>query len=163
MKGENKMAEVEYAGVKVGGSKLLLIIPLLGTIVGGLWGGFELYNRLMDAEKKISALQPQAILSEVARMESVFDFIKEDLEKQIQDIQGDVDDAEDLAEETEDLAKEIEDDAADAQKELRDAVYEMEKEMQSRFKEMDTDIRDMRSDLEDRIQQILENPLNDVE
>ena len=39
----------------------------------------------------------------------------------------------------------------------------MEKEMQSRFKEMDTDIRDMRSDLEDRIQQILENPLNDVE
>ena len=163
MKGENKMAEVEYAGVKVGGSKLFLIIPLLGTIVGGLWGGFELYNRLIDAEKKISALQPQAILSEVARMESVFDFIKEDLEKQIQDIQDDVDDAEDLAEETEDLAKEIEDDAADAQKELRDAVYEMEKEMQSRFKEMDTDIRDMRSDLEDRIQQILENPLNDVE
>ena len=157
------MAEVEYAGVKVGGSKLLLIIPLLGTIVGGLWGGFELYNRLIDAEKKISALQPQVILSEVARMESVFDFIKEDLEKQIQDIQDDVDDAEDLAEETEDLAKEIEDDAADAQKELRDAVYEMEKEMQSRFKEMDTDIRDMRSDLEDRIQQILENPLNDVE
>ena len=163
MKGENKMAEVEYAGVKVGGSKLLLIIPLLGTMVGGLWGGFELYNRLIDAEKKISALQPQAILNEVARMESVFDFIKEDLEKQIQDIQDDVDDAEDLAEETEDLAKEIEDDAADAQKELRDAVYEMEKEMQSRFKEMDTGIRDMRSDLEDRIQQILENPLNNVE
>ena len=163
MKGENKMAEVEYAGVKVGGSKLLLIIPLLGTMVGGLWGGFELYNRLIDAEKKISALQPQAILNEVARMESVFNFIKEDLEKQIQDIQDDVDDAEDLAEETEDLAKEIEDDAADAQKELRDAVYEMEKEMQSRFKEMDTGIRDMRSDLEDRIQQILENPLNNVE
>ena len=41
------MAEVEYAGVKVGGSKLLLIIPLLGTIVGGLCGGFELYNRLI--------------------------------------------------------------------------------------------------------------------
>ena len=80
MKGENKMAEVEYAGVKVGGSKLLLIIPLLGTIVGGLWGGFELYNRLMDAEEKISALQPQAIMAEVARMESVFEFIKEDLE-----------------------------------------------------------------------------------
>ena len=37
----------------------------------------------MDAEEKISALQPQAILNEVARMESVFDFIKEDLEKQI--------------------------------------------------------------------------------
>lgn len=157
------MAEVEYAGVKVGGSKLLLIIPLLGTIVGGLWGGFELYNRLMDAEEKISALQPTAILNEVKRMESVFEFIKEDLEKQIEDVQDDVDDAETLAEDTENLAKEIEDDAADAQKELRDSVYNMEKEMQSRFKEMDEEIRDMRSDLEDRIQEILANPLNDVE
>ena len=35
------MAEVEYKGIKVGGSKLLLIIPLFGTIIGGLWGGFE--------------------------------------------------------------------------------------------------------------------------
>ena len=29
------MAEVEYKGIKVGGSKLLLIVPLLGTIIGG--------------------------------------------------------------------------------------------------------------------------------
>ena len=156
MKGENKMAEVEYAGVKVGGSKLLLILPLLGTIVGGLWGGFELYNRLMDAEEKISALQPKAILSEVARMESVFNFIKEDLEKQIEDIEKDTNDAEDLVEE-------IEDESAELQRELRDAVYDMEREMQERLKEMDEDIRDMRSDLEERIQEILENPLNDVE
>ena len=150
------MAEVEYAGVKVGGSKLLLILPLLGTIIGGLWGGFELYNRLMDAEEKISALQPKAILSEVARMESVFNFIKEDLEKQIEDIEKDTNDAEDLVEE-------IEDESADLQRELRDAVYDMEREMQERLKEMDEDIRDMRSDLEERIQEILENPLNDVE
>ena len=156
MKGENKMAEVEYAGVKVGGSKLLLILPLLGTIIGGLWGGFELYNRLMDAEEKISALQPKAILSEVARMESVFNFIKEDLEEQIEDIEKDTNEAEDLVEE-------IEDESAKLQRELRDAVYEMEREMQERLKEMDEDIRDMRSDLEERIQQILENPLNDVE
>ena len=31
------MAEVEYGGIKVGGSKLLLIIPLIGTLGGGLW------------------------------------------------------------------------------------------------------------------------------
>ena len=150
------MAEIEYAGVKVGGSKLLLILPLLGTIVGGLWGGFELYNRLIDAEKKISALQPQVIMAEVQRMESVFNFIKEDLEKQIEDIEKDTNDAEDLVEE-------IEDESAELQRELRDTVYDMEKEMQDRFKEMDKDIRDMRSDLEERIDTILTNPLNDVE
>ena len=47
------MAEVEYAGVKMSGSKLLIILPLLGTLIGGLWGGFEVYNRLLEAEAKL--------------------------------------------------------------------------------------------------------------
>ena len=48
------MAEIEYGGVKLGGSKLLLIVPLVGTIVGGLWGGFEAYQRYLDMEARIS-------------------------------------------------------------------------------------------------------------
>ena len=48
------MAEVEYKGIKIGGSKLLLIIPLLGTIAGGLWGGFELWHRYQAMEVKIA-------------------------------------------------------------------------------------------------------------
>jgi|TARA_R110002110_G_scaffold22469_5_gene87154 DNA anti-recombination protein RmuC len=150
------MAEVEYNGIKMSGSKIMVILPLLGTLIGGLWGGFELYNRLVDAEEKINALQPQVIMAEVERMESVFNFIKEDLEGQIEDIEKDTNDAEDLVEE-------IEDESAELQRELRDSVYDMEKDMQDRFKEMDQDIRDMRSDLEDRIEEILSNPLNDVE
>ena len=47
------MAEVEYKGIKIGGSKLLLILPLLGTIGGGLWGGFELWHRYQAMEAKI--------------------------------------------------------------------------------------------------------------
>ena len=48
------MAEVEYKGIKIGGSKLLLILPLLGTIAGGLWGGFELWHRYQAMEVKIA-------------------------------------------------------------------------------------------------------------
>ena len=48
------MAEIEYGGVKLGGSKLLLIVPLIGTILGGLWGGFEAYQRYLDMEARIS-------------------------------------------------------------------------------------------------------------
>ena len=48
------MAEVEYKGIKIGGSKLLLILPLLGTIGGGLWGGFELWHRFQAMEVKIN-------------------------------------------------------------------------------------------------------------
>ena len=49
------MAEIEYKGVKVGGSKLLLIVPLLGTLIGGLWGGFEVLQRYKSMEQKINS------------------------------------------------------------------------------------------------------------
>lgn len=47
------MAEVEYAGVRVSGGKLLLILPLLGTLGGALWGGFEVYKDYMDMKEQI--------------------------------------------------------------------------------------------------------------
>ena len=50
-----KMAEVEYKGIKIGGSKLLLILPLLGTLGGGLWGGFEFYKDYMNMREKIES------------------------------------------------------------------------------------------------------------
>ena len=50
------MAELEYGGIKASGSKLLLIIPLLGTIGGGLWGGFEFYKDYMDMKEIIQEI-----------------------------------------------------------------------------------------------------------
>ena len=64
------MAEVEYKGIKVGGSKLLLIIPLIGTIVGGLWGGFEVYQRYLEMEAKISKFVTTS-LSEDSRLHGI--------------------------------------------------------------------------------------------
>lgn len=47
------MAEVEYKGLKIGGSKLLLIIPLLGTLIGGLWAGFEIWQKALTYQEKV--------------------------------------------------------------------------------------------------------------
>ena len=49
------MAEIEYGGIKVGGSKLLLILPLIGTLGGGLWAGFEFYKDYMDMKEQIQS------------------------------------------------------------------------------------------------------------
>ena len=143
------MAEVEYKGIKIGGSKLLLVLPLIGTLMGGLWGGFELYNRLLIAEKKLSALQPAAITAEIDKLTALTDVIKDNLQGEITEAVR--------------LARKVENESSQSQREVRDDVYEMEKEMQSRFKEFDTDMRTMRSELETRMKEILENPLNDVE
>ena len=150
------MAEVEYKGIKVGGSKLLLILPLLGTLIGGLWGGFELYNRLLIAETKLNNLNPATIEQEIVRLTELTDVIKENL-------QGEIDDAVDRADKAENLARSIDSKTADTQREIRNDVYEMEREMQKRFREMEADIRNNKNELEEKIQTVLENPLNDVE
>lgn len=49
------MAEIEYGGIKLGGSKLLPVIPLLGTIGGALWGGFEFYKDYVDMKEQIQS------------------------------------------------------------------------------------------------------------
>ena len=46
--------EVEYGGIKATGGKLFIIISLLGTLGGALWGGFELYKRYETMEAKIN-------------------------------------------------------------------------------------------------------------
>lgn len=51
------MADVEYKGVSVTGLKggyLLVLFPLFGSIIGGLWGGFELWTRYQSMEQKIN-------------------------------------------------------------------------------------------------------------
>ena len=150
------MAEVEYKGIKVGGSKLLLVLPLIGTLIGGLWGGFELYNRLLIAEKKLNNLNPQAIQAEVMKLESMYEVLEGSM-------RGDIDLALKEAEEARDYARDIDKTSADTNRDIRKDMYAMEQEMQKRFREMDADIRDNKSELEDKIQTVLENPLNDVE
>jgi phage shock protein A len=49
------MAEVEFAGVKFKGGKMVAIIMALSTLVGGLYGGFEIYKDYMDMKEKISS------------------------------------------------------------------------------------------------------------
>ena len=48
------MSEIEYKGIKFKGSKLLLLLPILGTLGGLLWGGFEVTKDYMNMREKIN-------------------------------------------------------------------------------------------------------------
>ena len=49
------MAEIEAAGMKIKAGKILVILPILGTLGGGLWGGFEFYKDYMNMREKIES------------------------------------------------------------------------------------------------------------
>ena len=58
------------------------------------------------------------------------------------------------------LARRIDDTTNSTQRELRDDVYGIESKVNERMRTLDEDLRQTRKDLEEKIQIILDNPLN---
>ena len=174
--------EIEVGAIKLTGGKLLIIIPVLGTIIGGLWGGFELYQRLFDAEAAIvNYISPDfssydeglAVLStRLEDQERILNTVEASLRQDIDDLTSQnqrmlnnvnqqIDRIETDVASTEDIARGADDTVAETTRELRDDVYALEERVNDSIRDVNTELRDVREDLEDRIQQILDNPLND--
>jgi hypothetical protein len=52
------MSELEFAGVKFKGGKLVGILIALSTLVGGAYGVFEVYKDYMDMKEVVRAYEP---------------------------------------------------------------------------------------------------------
>ena len=159
------MAEIEYSGIKIGGSKLLLIVPLLGTIIGGLWGGFELYSRYLSMEEKIQTYvapdlsgfdkRIELIKTEVGMIEKEMQMVLEeitlvaDVAKELKnDLRGDVRRIEKIVEDTEQRVK---NDSREFETDLKLAIEGIEDYMKK-----------LEEDIELKINKALNNPLNKV-
>ena len=153
------MAEIEYKGVKVGGSKLLLIIPLIGTLIGGLWGGFEVYQRYLLMEKKINSFVSPDLSGfdkriELAQQEVTM--LKQEMAMILEEVQL-----------VSNVAKELKDDLRldlrNMQKDNRhieSIVNAVEDSTKENHRELLDDIKKLEEDLELKIQKALSNPLN---
>lgn len=167
------MAEVEFGDLKVSGGKLLLVIPFLGSIGAAMWGGFELYQRLLTAEDAITSYvspdfsnydEALAVIS--TRMETTETLIsaaERALDQRVVEISNKIDRLQVDIDSVERTARDTDDTVATATRELRDDVYGLEERVNDSLRDIDTELREMRDDLEERIQRILDNPLNTEE
>ena len=160
------MAEVEYGGIKVGGSKALLIIPLLGTIIGGLWGGFEVYQRYLDMEAKIASYtEPDltGIEQELAVIEETLISVSEAVElarDYTRTIKNDLKD--DLARQ-EALMERLEDKVNSSQDEIDETIDTAEERFDARrdalYSDTDRKIKEVEERVNAKVQRALDNPL----
>jgi predicted nucleic acid-binding Zn-ribbon protein len=156
------MAEVEFAGLKVSGGKLLLAIPFLGSILAAMWGGFELYQRLLTAEQAVTeyvspnfSTYDEALAVIDTKIDN-FESLTTAFERELDRLQTDIDVVESIARSTDDTV-------AEAARELRDDVYALEERVNDSLRDINNELRVMRDDLEERIERILDNPLNTEE
>jgi chromosome segregation ATPase len=159
------MAEVSFGGVSFKGGRIVVIITALSTLIGALWGGFEVYSRYLDMEKKIDSyvapdlsgfdkrldliqqetgmLQSEMtmILEEVNLVASVAKELKNDLKADVRRIETIV----------EDVEQRVKEDGRENSKDLKETVNELKEEMQKLEEKIDK-----------RIKLALENPLSQL-
>jgi len=176
--------ELEFGGATISGSKILLIVPLLGAIGGSMWGGFEVYQRLIDAETAITEYvspdfsgydEALAVLeTRLTDQSRILDTVEDSLrnetdimqaqnQRMLANINDQIDTIEVDVRQSESIARTAEDTVADTTRELRDDVYALEERVNDTLRDVDLELREIRDDLESRIQQMLDNPLNDNE
>ena len=59
------MAEVEFAGVKFKGGKMIAVIMALSTLVGGLYGAIDRRSRATDADTRAAMRQAEKSLRDI--------------------------------------------------------------------------------------------------
>jgi len=157
--------EIDVGGIKFRGGKIFLIITILSSFVGVLWGGFEVYSRYLDMEKKINSyvapdlsgfdkrldliqqetgmLQSEMtmILEEVNLVASVAKELKNDLKADVRRIETIV----------EDVEQRVKEDGRENSRDLKETVNELKEEMQKLEEKIDK-----------RIKLALENPLSQL-
>ena len=157
--------EIDVGGIKFRGGKIFLILTVLSSFVGVLWGGFEVYNRYLSMEKKINSYTApdlsgfdkrlDLIQLETEMLQSEMTMILEEVElvagvaKELKnDLKADVRRIETIVEDVEQRVKQ---DGRDNSKDLKETVNELKEEMQKLEEKIDK-----------RIKLALENPLSQL-
>ena len=148
------MAEIEYGGIKIGGTKLLLIVPLLGTIIGGLWGGFELYSRYLDMEEKIQTY----VAPDLSGFDKRLELVKTEVEMIEKEMKMVLEEITLVA----DVAKEMKNDLRGDVRRIEKIVEDTEARVKDDSREFRDDMKDLDERVELKINKSLNNPLNKV-
>ena len=160
-----QQTEIDIGGIKFKGGRVFLIITILSSFIGVLWGGFEAYQRYLDMEAKINSFvspdlsgfdkKLEVVNTEVDMLQSEIAIILEevslvaDVAKELKnDLKADVRRIETIVEDVEQRVKE---DSRENAKDLKETISELKSEM-----------TDLEEKIQKQIRTALENPLNSM-
>lgn len=139
------MAEIEFAGLKFKGGKMVGIIIALSTLVGGLYGAFEVYKDYQDMKAKIQEYTAPDLTY---------------IEQEIAVLKTEIDSVLDEVTIVADVAKELKNDLKADVRRIETIVEDVEQRVKEDSREQDKELKELKKDLELIIQKALNNPLN---
>ena len=160
------MAELEFAGIKFKGGKMVAVAMGLSTLVGGLYGGFEVYKDYMDMKEMIqsyvapdlSGFQEQLSVIE-QKMSNTEDSVLQatDYARSIRnDLKDDLNRMEVMLDRGEDKIRQSEEDCRVM---LDLAEQRFDNKRDRLYSDTDRKIKELEDELNATIQEALDNPL----
>lgn len=160
------MAEIEFAGIKFKGGRMVAVAMGLSTLVGGLYGAFELWKDYTDMKEMIqqyvapdlSGFQEQLSVIE-QKMANTEDAVLQatDYARQIKN------DLKDDVSRIEYVVDQLEDDMRESEKEVREMIDIADQRFDNKrdqlYRDTDREIEQLEERLSAKIQEALDNPL----
>ena len=152
------MAQIEFAGIKFTGGKMALVITLVTSLIGGLWGGFEVYKDYMDMKAKIqnySAPDLSGFDKRIAVLENELDLIMDEVT-----LVADV--AKELKNDLKSGVRRIETIVEDVEQRVKEDSRTNQKDLNETIKQIKIDMEQLEEKVIKQIQIALENPLSNM-
>ena len=167
------MAELEFAGLKFKGGKIVVVITALGTLLGGAWAVFEFYKDYLDMkeqiqnytapdlsgfDKRIDLVQQEVdmlqgemtmILDEVNLVAGVAKELKNDLKADVRRIETIV----------EDVETRVKEDSRENERDLKATIDSIESDMETLEDKINTSMKELQESIDKQIKTTLANPL----
>ena len=133
----------------------MIAATIVSTVLGGLYGAFEVYKDYMDMKKKI-AMYVAPDLSEIYKKVEIAEQNSEKSVQYTQDIKNDL--KSDIRR-LENVVDNVERGSKQSARESDLAVREVQQELRKNSKEVDQSIKQVQREVDQKIKQALDNPL----
>jgi DNA anti-recombination protein RmuC len=174
----SKDTVISIGGYEFTPAKLMVAFTLVSSLLGGLYGTFEVYKDYMGMKKKIAEYvtpdltelykKMEVLDANTSKMTEYTNNIKNDLKQDVRRVESVVENMERSTKssqrDTDQAIKEIKKDSDTTLKEVRrysdQSVKEVTQELIKNQKETTAEIRALRSEVDMKIKKALDNPLS---
>jgi type II secretory pathway pseudopilin PulG len=153
--------EVKAGGVKLTASSVLAIIAFLSTVIGGLYGGFTLYQKIEEvAGLDLTAYQQQMDVMD-AKVSGISEKVEESVEYTRDIKNGLKDDLLRIEQQTDRVEDMVRDNEDKVRKMIDDAEIRFENQRERVRVSQTSSMKELEDRLNAKLQRALDNPLAD--
>ena len=133
----SKDTVISIGGYEFTPAKLMVAFTIVSSILGGLYGAFEVYKSYQDMKTKIE----KYVAPDLTEIEKKLAIVEENSAK------------------TTDYTRDIKNDLKNDIRRLEKVVEQVERDSKQLSRETDQDIRNLRKEIDTKIQKAMDNPL----